>query len=745
LLPFNHFLHYNIEEENYNSLKPEIIVAGLQVQQIIRTVVNKYGLLFFVLHIKEVKMSKKRLISLLIAMILLFSSIIPVRSAFAAGTRKYHPDDWFGYHHSQAEIAEWIKDAVKYPATSEEAIKALKGEIRPGDIISFQLEVEMPTGHGEIVQFLENFSLNMTLPFGANTMIEVYASDAPLLTDEAYQEKISEFNNKIDELEQRLNDEELIKDIESDKETMMLYNTYKDMVINRDKYYDIYLSQIETARTKYGFIDESYGTVDNWMGLFENNPNIDLDEGETYDSYREKLIENSWIAPKFTDEEFESAVSEFNEKYPSIIEEYTAFFEEAKEAYDCGELSENDWLMVTTAMESIDDGTFYDTVIQYFAECHDGYYQYSSDYFPRFIALALSGKDSYNAYLGQYKFDFSDNKVQRNQQCTYIFDINIVATDALTAGNYLSFPSLTWYYLENCPTQYWVSEGFLKGHWEDYYTCNSSYCPFIKFANIYYVNNLFCFNDNTSDLENYMCSDKRYFAFDYIISEYENSEYANKLLFDYGEKFMKDNVLRAIRPLTVECRDEYGKLIKSETVEIFDSYYDIYPEEIFDYQLVEPENIKGVVESGETTVTFYYEHKDVELKVSYVDFDGNELIPAGKLTGKTLDSYQAIPAEINGYNVVIIPENASGVLHEDSSDIQFVYKLKPATVSVNYLDVDGKQIINSEIIYGRVFDEYNTVPKEIDGYELVEIPENASGKMTEEDISVDYIYRLMYS
>ncbi len=99
----------------------------------------------------------------------------------------------------------------------------------------------------------------------------------------------------------------------------------------------------------------------------------------------------------------------------------------------------------------------------------------------------------------------------------------------------------------------------------------------------------------------------------------------------------------------------------------------------------------------------------------------------------------------SGKDVVIIPENASGVLHENSSDIQFVYKLKPATVSVNYLDVDGKQIINSEIIYGRVFDEYNTVPKEIDGYELVERPENASGKMTEEDISVDYIYRLMYS
>ncbi len=38
-------------------------------------------------------------------------------------------------------------------------------------------------------------------------------------------------------------------------------------------------ARLKPPRTKYGFIDESYGTVDNWMGLFENNPNIDLDEG----------------------------------------------------------------------------------------------------------------------------------------------------------------------------------------------------------------------------------------------------------------------------------------------------------------------------------------------------------------------------------------------------------------------------------------------------------------------------------
>ena len=56
---------------------------------------------------------KKRLISLLVAMVLLISSAVPVTSAFAADyDKKCHPDDWFGYHHSKEEIESWITNAV---------------------------------------------------------------------------------------------------------------------------------------------------------------------------------------------------------------------------------------------------------------------------------------------------------------------------------------------------------------------------------------------------------------------------------------------------------------------------------------------------------------------------------------------------------------------------------------------------------------------------------------------------------
>ncbi|MDE6111504.1 MAG: MucBP domain-containing protein, partial [Eubacterium sp.] len=574
-----------------------------------------------------------------------------------------------------------------------------------------------------------------------NAMIEVYASDAPLLTDEEYQERISEFNSQIDELEQMINDEELLKDIENDVEAKSMYITYKDMVENRDKYYDIYLNQLETARTKYGFIDSSYGTVDTWMGAFENNPNsnISFEDGDTYESYRNKL-EESWVDPIITDEEYEQAVAEFEEKYPSIVEEYMAAYEEAKEEYDRGEISKEDWPMITAAMEGLHDGTFYNTIMQYLKDCRDGYKPYASEYATKAICLIFSQLDYLNAYSGEYHFKFPDYIVQRNQQCSYIFDINIVATDALSVGGYLSLPSLYWHYEENCPSMYWVSEGFLKGHWEDYYTCNSRRSSLLNLGSTYHVNNSFMFSDDANNLENVLYRDKRYLAMDYIESEYGDSEYKNSVLYEYLDILMRDNVLKAIRTFTVECRDEYGNLIKSETIDTYDAYYSIVPEEIYDYQLVGPENIKGIINNEDTTVTFYYEHKDAEIKISYVDADGNELAPAKTISGKTLDEYTADPEEIPGYELISIPENASGLLHEDSSDVQFVYDFKNASVIVTYLDINGNVIADSDIISGKIFDDYTAEPKEIDGYKLLGSPNNASGKMTEKVINVYYIY-----
>lgn len=82
-----------------------------------------------------------------------------------------------------------------------------------------------------------------------------------------------------------------------------------------------------------------------------------------------------------------------------------------------------------------------------------------------------------------------------------------------------------------------------------------------------------------------------------------------------------------------------------------------------------------------------------------------------------------------------------------TTSIVFKKKEKPpvindAVVNVKYINEDGVSISDDITIYGKVNDTYETKPKEIFGYELVEQPTNATGFMTFEPITVNYIYRL---
>ena len=75
-------------------------------------------------------------------------------------------------------------------------------------------------------------------------------------------------------------------------------------------------------------------------------------------------------------------------------------------------------------------------------------------------------------------------------------------------------------------------------------------------------------------------------------------------------------------------------------------------------------------------------------------------------------------------------------------NIDVFYNRNRGTVNVNYLDEDGKSIADSETYNGYVSEEYNTAAKEIYGYKLTRIPDNASGTYSEDIITVDYIYAL---
>ncbi|MDE6123843.1 MAG: MucBP domain-containing protein, partial [Eubacterium sp.] len=141
-----------------------------------------------------------------------------------------------------------------------------------------------------------------------------------------------------------------------------------------------------------------------------------------------------------------------------------------------------------------------------------------------------------------------------------------------------------------------------------------------------------------------------------------------------------------------------------------------------------------------------YFDKYVDLVVEYVDEAGIAVADGYRETYKLLDSYKTEDAAPYGYELLATPDNASGKMTDEVVVVTYTYALKDTSVLVNYVDENGNKIpdsiIKSEEITGRVFDSYDTTAREIFGYDLIETPDNASGEMQEEQIVVNYVYRL---
>lgn len=193
---------------------------------------------------------------------------------------------------------------------------------------------------------------------------------------------------------------------------------------------------------------------------------------------------------------------------------------------------------------------------------------------------------------------------------------------------------------------------------------------------------------------------------------------------------------------------EDGKqLCEPEKIEgkVFDEY-STSAKDFYGYEVkTVPANANGTMTQATIYVKWIYQLKDSSVIVNYVDTQGNKLTESVKLTGKVFDPYTSTEKTFDEYDLTSKPENASGTFTEDTIEVNYVYDLKPAQVTIRYIDQDGQPITNNIELSGKVRDPYSSESKTFYGYELTAVPENASGKMTPEDITVDYIYRLKTS
>ena len=167
------------------------------------------------------------------------------------------------------------------------------------------------------------------------------------------------------------------------------------------------------------------------------------------------------------------------------------------------------------------------------------------------------------------------------------------------------------------------------------------------------------------------------------------------------------------------------------------------------YELVEkPANASGTIAANTITVNYYYKLKESKLVVNYYKEGTTEKL--SDTVTKELhwgDEYTTTSASdiSKNYELVETPSNASGTISADTITVNYYYKLKEAKLVVNYY-IEGTTTkladsIIQELNWG---DEYTTSAsdKVSTNYELIEIPNNATGVIKDNAVVVNYYYKL---
>ena len=136
----------------------------------------------------------------------------------------------------------------------------------------------------------------------------------------------------------------------------------------------------------------------------------------------------------------------------------------------------------------------------------------------------------------------------------------------------------------------------------------------------------------------------------------------------------------------------------------------------------------------------------------YVDQNGNSIAPDVVTTGNVGDTYSTTQEIISGYNLTSIQGNATGTYTTTPTTITYEYTadetvvtppVQTSTVTVHYVDLNGKTISPDEITTGNVGDPYVADLPLISGYYMTTFPDGWHGNYTSSPIDVTYVYQTL--
>jgi len=185
---------------------------------------------------------------------------------------------------------------------------------------------------------------------------------------------------------------------------------------------------------------------------------------------------------------------------------------------------------------------------------------------------------------------------------------------------------------------------------------------------------------------------------------------------------------------------ETGKILKQESKpgkvgDIFKTH----PEDFAGYVVViEPENPDITMTKEEQIVKYYYVKISAGVVEKHIDEITKEVLESTTYQGNKGDDYHTTSKEFAGYELLIVdkngndrlPTNAEGKMTEEVIEVKYYY-IRKASLRVRHIDQEtGLPLAEDETKQGYQNDDYQTKEKTFKGYELVETPKNANGKLT---------------
>lgn len=150
------------------------------------------------------------------------------------------------------------------------------------------------------------------------------------------------------------------------------------------------------------------------------------------------------------------------------------------------------------------------------------------------------------------------------------------------------------------------------------------------------------------------------------------------------------------------------------------------------YRIAEvAKNETGTMTRDEIKVTYYYKKVPAEVVEQHIDINTNKVLAEETHKGKEGDLYKIEPKAIEGYDVVEskLPENAEGTMTETVKEVKYYY-VRKTKVIVEYINkATNEKVIEDLVIDGHEGELYKVEGKAIDGYKLIEKPENLEGIM----------------